>query len=156
MTDISGRLRSASMTGAAFMKFGRAPTTQITFMSVLSMFLTSILQGLPPEIGIARHVSNGPDESRIIEKAEGKGGGGPAFSYSQSRQSPPCERQPIAHRLRHEQVGEPSFHQRQVAEQQRDEGEGSHEPAQLVGDVLKEQSVPPGRDEVWTQSHSLI
>src|SRR6266540_1282123 len=156
MTDISGRFFKASITGAALMKLGRAPTTQITFMPVLPMLLTRILRSLSPEIGIARHVSNGPDESRVIEKAECKGGGGPTLSHSQSRQSPPCERQPIAHRLRHEQVGEPSFHQRQVAEQQRDESEGSSEPTQLVRDVLKEQTVAPGRDEVWTQSHGLI
>src|SRR5713226_3289803 len=150
MTDILGRFRSASITGAAFMKFGRAPTTQITFMPVLSMFLTRILQGLPPEIGIARHVSNGPDESRIIEKAEGKGGGGPAFSYSDSGESPSDEREPVADRLCHKQVGEPSFHQRKVAEQQRNEGEWSNKPTQLVGDVLNEESVSPRLDEVWT------
>src|SRR5437588_3226963 len=153
MTDISGRLRNASMTGAAFMRFGRAPTTHRTFIA-RQPFPYAALRRLSPQGAIPSRKPYSPNESRVIQKAESKGGGGPTLSHSQSRQTPPCERQPVAHHLRDEQVGEPSFHQRQVAEQQRDEGERGSEPTQLVGDVLKEQAVPPGCHEVWNQSHS--
>jgi len=50
MTDISGRFRSASMTGDAFMKFGRAPTTQRIFIPSLSSPATLELSGLADEL----------------------------------------------------------------------------------------------------------
>src|SRR5438128_1036417 len=143
------------MTGAALMKFGRAPTTHRTFIGHQSLPCAA-LRRLSPQGAVPSCKPNGPYQGSVVQQAEGKGGGGPLLPHSQSRQTPPCEREPIAHRLRDEQIGEPSFHQRHIAEQQRDEGEGSHKPAQLVGDVLKEQSVSPRRDEIGTEADSLI